>query len=520
MTSSFEALRAFLEGTQAEADARYPSAVLAYERAIAADSTFWFAYWRYAAAQSWMLQPVPPAYTQAYLEHLDELPERARVLIQAMRVTPNAAGVEARRAVAERYPDYIPALYAFGDRIAHVGGYFGYALEEAVPPFERLVEASPTSVTGLEHLASLYLLLGDSAGSRRALDALAANEAGEKLVESYGIDFLAFMQMCHGVLFEGEDWAEYVDDAAAIMGPLDQIPANMLGLYFVGHFCGLPQFTDQISQALLVSTLPRTSQRVVNRARTFLWMARGAWDSAMSSIDACVEEQDGGDCAIDAYRIATIGAFYDALDAEVAAERRDAAAAVAATPADSAEIAWLDGIGAIIRGDLETTRAAGLSLRAIDAPNAQHLEMGLAALEADLTGSRDAALEQLQELVDVTGDSGMQQRYPSFDPMVRMQLSQWHLAAGNAAEASTPLLWAEAWYTGVDVAEVTSGVSSVVYLQRGRVEEARGRTRQAIRFYREFLRRYDSPVERHQHLVEEAEGALARLEGMREVVER
>ncbi len=268
MTSSIEALRAFLEGARAESDAMYRHAVAAYQRAIDADSTFWLAYWRYASAQGWMLLPVPREY---------------------------------------RYADHI----------YHRGGFFGRPMEEAVEGFEELV-------------ASIFSV-----------------------------------------------------------------------------------------QVALRKNIPQSYKRIGQGALTFFWAARGAWDSALVALDNYGSTVSSDSAALDAYRIAW-AFFVDAFESGTAARRSGAALEAAAT------------------------------------------------------------MEDLQALLIATGDTGMPYRYPSFDPIVRMQLSQWHLEEGDGDEAVDPLLWNESVYAGDPaVREMQSALRRLVNLRHARAEEARGRPERA-----------------------------------------
>ena len=56
-------------------------------------------------------------------------------------------------------------------------------------------------------------------------------------------------------------------------------------------------------------------------------------------------------------------------------------------------------------------------------------------------------------------------------------------------------------------------LTTLVDLERGRIEEQRGRADSARNYYREFLRCYDRPVIGHRRLVEEAKTAMVRLTG-------
>jgi hypothetical protein len=57
-------------------------------------------------------------------------------------------------------------------------------------------------------------------------------------------------------------------------------------------------------------------------------------------------------------------------------------------------------------------------------------------------------------------------------------------------------------------------------LMLARVEEAQRDTLRAMEHYQQFLKHYDSPMPAQRHLVDEAEAALMRLSGTREIESR
>lgn len=95
-TSSVPALRAYLEGELAIAGARFRAAPLAFARAIDADSTFWFAYWRYLYALSYHGQPADSRIVATVVEHHTEFPEPERLLVEAARRRPARAPQDAQ----------------------------------------------------------------------------------------------------------------------------------------------------------------------------------------------------------------------------------------------------------------------------------------------------------------------------------------------------------------------------------------------------------------------------------------
>ncbi len=68
-TRSVEALRAYLDGEAASIAGRHEEAAADYARAIAADSTFWYAYFRSANVAGWAEGDPDSATVEAYSSH-------------------------------------------------------------------------------------------------------------------------------------------------------------------------------------------------------------------------------------------------------------------------------------------------------------------------------------------------------------------------------------------------------------------------------------------------------------------
>jgi serine/threonine protein kinase/tetratricopeptide (TPR) repeat protein len=512
MTSSFEALRAFLEAEHACVEGRYQAAAEAYGRAIAADSTFWLAYWRLAYANAWFMRATPERITTAYWEHRAQLPERDRLLIEASRQPTRSQATEMRRQVTLRYPDYLPALWDFADLLVHLGGFFGHPMEDAVAGLVRVAEVSPASASAWDHLAWAYLVLGDSAGSARALDALARLNARKALREGYGWDIVGTLRLAHRLRFEDAVVTPAVAESAMAMANSydETIPLLRRFAPLLFAFLGSSELQLEVNRSLLARGMPKERALWLRRGQALLWMTRGAWDSALVALDRHLAMDAPNLGRLEAYRLAVVGAWLGAIEPDSAAARRNSAEKDASAAADSAEFAWLDGVLGAARRDPAAVRAARARLHGLKAPSVSQLDRSLSALETELTGARAAAARQLLALVEATGDSSMERRYAAFDAVNRLAVSQWLPAEGDAARALPPLYWTEAWYAGspMEVAMVVGGITS---LQRARVEEALGRRGDAVRHYKDFLRRYDKPNARHRHLVAEAEQALARL---------
>ena len=111
-TRSVEALRAYLDGEEASVAGKHDEAKADYDRAIAADSTFWYAYFRSANVLGWSEGTADSATVEAYWSHRALLPRREQLLIE---VTEADSGLFWKRARLEelvaRYPDYWPAWF-------------------------------------------------------------------------------------------------------------------------------------------------------------------------------------------------------------------------------------------------------------------------------------------------------------------------------------------------------------------------------------------------------------------------
>ncbi|MDH5234674.1 MAG: serine/threonine protein kinase, partial [Gemmatimonadota bacterium] len=161
-TRSPAALREFLDGEQFFARGGFPEASAAYERAIAIDTTFWFAHFRYIVARNWTSAPVDTGIMNRAVRHLSELPERERLLAEAYtRSTTVSDQLRRFRELNAKFPDYPPGLLALGDLLLHFAPRAGADVRESVEPFKRLVQLMPTDFPSAEHLAITCLVSSD-----------------------------------------------------------------------------------------------------------------------------------------------------------------------------------------------------------------------------------------------------------------------------------------------------------------------------------------------------------------------
>jgi len=231
------------------------------------------------------------------------------------------------------------------------------------------------------------------------------------------------------------------------------------------------------------------------------WAGRGAWDSAAVELVRHVEASEGrGDALVDAYRLASIGAWMGILARDRVEEFRRALRRVEGdlSPPLAADVAWLDGLLAFIDHDGRRMDEARLRLRDTGAGPATDLERSLRGFQLALDGDEVRGARMLRRLEEDragrtgTGPPG---RDVSFlTPVNRIAAAHWFIRNGRSADALElldPPAPAAPASAGAGVADIT--LAAFVHLQRARAQAALGLDGAAREDFREFLRRYDLP---------------------------
>ncbi|MGH7565351.1 MAG: adenylate/guanylate cyclase domain-containing protein [Gemmatimonadota bacterium] len=125
-TSSLAALKAYLEGENLYRRARFEEAALAYERAVAADSTFALALYRLASTYGWLENisgPGPRKYLERALQFAERLPQREAVFVRGSYAlhTGTLEGIRPLQMAVRQFPDDPEAWWLLGDTYAHLG---------------------------------------------------------------------------------------------------------------------------------------------------------------------------------------------------------------------------------------------------------------------------------------------------------------------------------------------------------------------------------------------------------------
>jgi TolB-like protein len=519
-TRSVEALRAYLDGEEASVAGRHTEARAAYSRAIAADSTFWYAYFRAGAAAGWYEDEPDSAIVAAYTAHRHDLPRRERLLVEASTWDSGLVWQRDRLTeLVQEYPDYWPGWFMLGDSYVHYYPYVGSTSAEARHALERVVALNPAMVYGWDHLLSLYQADRDTAGAARALQALDRLGARRAFLENERVDQVLLGRTIHAVQ----------TGSAAAEPLLDSLYHTAVDPASTGGGFVLPFFLNTASPATQIAWNRRVLRHGLSdpaadhylRFTALSWAARGAWDSALATLDRRTVDDFENPRALGSYRLAVLGAWLGALSPGAARSRRAAAAAAVEQASGQwwgapyrTELAWLDGIEAMSRKDSTgVAAAAAAARRAGDTVHFRTRTVDLTPFELALGGNRRAAARRVAPVQWADADRNPWAAavfHPIHRAVNRTAAAAWLLETGDTVEATRLLRYNEAG-SGPFLEKIP--LLPLIRLELARIEEAQGHLEEARRDYGVFVTWYDMPPPAHSHLVEEARAALARLAG-------
>jgi tetratricopeptide (TPR) repeat protein/TolB-like protein len=159
-TASIPALTAWLEAEALSRRGEIGAAIAAYERAVAADSTFALAFYGLGQAIGWHAgegDRQDAAFEQA-LRWVDRLPAREAALVRASNAWQPGAYREAEeilQRLVRTYPDYALAWFVLGDLYYHAGPSIPVSVEDAQRCFTRAAELDPQHAEYRVHLIDL-----------------------------------------------------------------------------------------------------------------------------------------------------------------------------------------------------------------------------------------------------------------------------------------------------------------------------------------------------------------------------
>ena len=162
-TTSLEALKAYLEGRRAYRANDLFAALPAFQRAVAADSSFALAWYGLAATASWMLRPaLEQQAAQKAVRESGRLSARDRMLVEAFAAYSRGSADSAERmaaSIVETYDD-IEGWVLLGEVLYHHNWKRGRSIAESRRAWERVLALDASYWPALQHLSEVSALEG------------------------------------------------------------------------------------------------------------------------------------------------------------------------------------------------------------------------------------------------------------------------------------------------------------------------------------------------------------------------
>jgi DNA-binding SARP family transcriptional activator/TolB-like protein/Tfp pilus assembly protein PilF len=184
-TSSFPALKRYLQGEQHFRNQQYAEAVAAFQDALAADSTFALAAYRLSVTADWVgNNALSGEAAERAARFGSRLPEADRALVDALVAFNDLAPGPAKRlyrGVLARRPHDVEAWYRLAETEYHHNALIGLDPALSRAAFRRALELDPEHQPARTHLARLASGAGDARSFDALVPPLLANAPGDSL---------------------------------------------------------------------------------------------------------------------------------------------------------------------------------------------------------------------------------------------------------------------------------------------------------------------------------------------------
>jgi hypothetical protein len=508
-TTSLPAFKAFLLGEGAYREARYADAVVAFQKAVALDSSFALANYQLAMAGDWAGIPsIPLAAAEAAYRDRSHLPPRYHLLLDGFRSWRagdlDRAEASYRDAITSDAGDE-EAWYQLGEVLFHDAGLRARSPQESRAAFEQVTLLDPANRAALIHLLRLAAQRSDAL----AVDSLAGLLSRDSDHDPDSVEIAAFRAAALG-------------DAAEEAPLLAELAARgEYTTYSLAEYLGVYAHDLHGAEQLVRLLLPRQSDRRWRVRGAVLLatieLAQGRWSEARSVLDTSAYSDDVAMAEARAYFAAMPSLPIGMSDARSAREK------LAAVPRGSHDIVLLSDE---LQGAVRPYLRALLDVRLADSADLQIQLERLRKLEGDsvlvrlargythgiraLLAARHGAADQaLRELDAAEPPLPLEQLASPFGGAVPQRLLRAELLVQKERDQQ-----ALAWYTTLALSRSHELVGlGPSLLGEAIVLERRGEEDSAIERYDELLRLWSHADPAFQPMVRKARAARARLEG-------
>ena len=511
-TSSLDALKAYLEARNAYRSNDLLAALPAYERAVAADSSFALAWYGLASTASWMLRPKLERHAaEEAVLHGGRLSERDRTLVSAFAAYSRGSADTAERltgSIVEAYDGDVEAWALLGEILFHHNWKRGRSLIESRRAWEHVLALDPNYWPALQHLSEVAALEGKA----KEADSLLARYERSVGSEHMPITSRAFMAYAFG------DSASR--DAVAARLATDRGFWLTLSVDYVAVFAQDVDGARQLARFLVDPVRPPDQQGFGRVLMAHLALAQGKWREARAEL--AIARAHNPNEALEAQLLLSLAPFLAVADSEIGKQSAELRRQPPATDDASSAMPWpypvagmhplvrsyLTGIASARRGDDVGREAALAELAKL--PDPMSLSRGFAATihsEKSRTEKRPSlALLELERgtlatpFVESWTSGFVSQAYERY---ARAELLH---RLGRDDEALR-------WYATF----AENSPYDLVYLapsvyRQGQIYEARGQRTQAARRYTQFLRLWKNADPELRPATDDARLRLARLQ--------
>lgn len=445
-THSLPALKEYLRGEELLRGGHFPSALEAFETAIALDSTFALAYYRLSIAAEWSGSDEATAAAEAAHRLSGRLSAHDRRLVEAMLAWRRGDAVEAERlyrAIVGAYPDDVEAWFQLAEVLFHYRPWQGGSITESREAFERVLYYEPEHVTSLWHLARVAAVEGD-VGEVDSITARVLELAPEG---DRALELMALRAAAAG------DTAELRRLQAELAGAIDL--TRFMTVWNLSAYAGDPVAAHEYAAVMADPSRAAEVRATGHLIRAHMDYARGRPSSAAAELERVRELDPDAALLHDA-----AFALFPGLEAgearlreirrglrerfpDVASEGYRPPAILYFDPATDARgiVAKLyDGLLSARIGDAGGAEAAARALEAVppgsrDAGIAADFVRTVRAELAVLAGDTAAAIQQLERLRGEVWYARVLQSHLLSQPYARFRVAELLEAAGRSPEA-------------------------------------------------------------------------------------
>ncbi len=507
-TDSLSALKSYLRGVREFRAARFPEAAIAFQEAVAADTSFALAWYQLSVTADWLQRadPAREAAEQAVL-FADRLAERDRRLLEALLIVREGDAVEAERLyreILDTYPDDVEAWGQLSELLFHFKPRLGGRLEDSRPAWERLIALDPDQASPFVHLARVAGVAGDVAGLDSLTSrAITLSPEGDRVLEMRALQALSHQDSS----VRARVFAEL-----ARMGNDGLAEAS----WSTGAFLDHPAKGEAVAHLMTVPTRSAETRAFGYAQLAFGDLAQGKWSSARSRIDQLGALEPAKALEIEALVAVTPFRLAERAELDGLRERLAGfdAAAVAPSAAQSVWFAVHNGLHPLLRayllgvvsarlGDRDAARRYAGEAERMDVPSwagsLQHdVVRRVQATDALVAGDTAAALALLEEV-----RLQVWHQFSVASPFFSGSLERYLLArlleqAGRHTEALR-------WYGSFEGAALHDRIyAAPAHWRRAKIYEALGEREQAVLHYQRFVELWRDADPEYHWMVEEA----------------